>query len=79
MAARLILEDDASGEGTVRQQGVLEVTLVERAGERVRASRRWLIRANAGDRAGATRRALDEAANLLARNLRHLLLEAGSH
>ena len=79
LAARLILEDDASGEGTIRQQGVLEVTLVERAGERVRASRRWLIRANAGDRAGATRRALDEAANLLARNLRHLLLEAGSH
>ncbi|OGI38449.1 MAG: hypothetical protein A2140_09365 [Candidatus Muproteobacteria bacterium RBG_16_62_13] len=79
LVVRLVLEDGVAREGSVQQQGILELTLVERAGERVRSTRRWLIRAQAADRAGATRRALDETTNLLARNLRGLLLEAGRH
>ena len=78
LIARLVLEDGAAREGSVQQQGILELTLVESAGERVRASRRWLIRASAADRAGATRRALEEATDLMTRHLRRLLLEAGS-
>lgn len=79
LIARLVLEDGAAREGSVQQQGILELTLVESAGERVRASRRWLIRASAADRAGATRRALEEATNLIARQLRTMLLEAGNN
>ncbi len=79
LVVRLVLEDGVTREGSVQQQGMLELTLAERAGERVRTTRRWLIRAQAADRAGATRRALDEVTNLLARNLRSLLLEAGRY
>ncbi len=79
LVVRLVLEDGVAREGSVQQQGMLELTLAERTGERVRTTRRWLIRAHAADRAGATRRALDEVTNLLARNLRSLLLEAGRY
>lgn len=79
LVVRLVLEDGVVREGSVQQQGILELTLVERAGERVRSTRRWLIRAQAADRAGATRRALEEATGLMARHLRGLLLEAGHH
>lgn len=77
LVVRLVLEDGLAGEGAVQQQGILELTLVESAGERVRATRRWLIRAQAADRAATTRRALDEATGLMTRHLRDLLLEAG--
>lgn len=77
LVVRLVLEDGAASEGSVQQQGILELTLVEPAGERVRSTRRWLVRAHAADRAGATRRALEEATGLMARHLRGLLLEAG--
>lgn len=79
LVVRLVLEDGVAREGSVQQHGMLELTLAEHAGERVRTTRRWLIRAQAADRAGATRRALDEVTNLLARNLRGLLLEAGRY
>ncbi len=79
LVVRLVLEDGVAREGSVQQHGMLELTLAEQAGERVRTTRRWLIRAQAADRAGATRRALDEVTNLLVRNLRSLLLEAGRY
>jgi len=79
LATRLVLEEALSSGETVRQQGVLEVTLIERTGQRIRRSQRWLIRADAPDRAGASRRALEEATTLLIRNLRRLLLEAGNY
>jgi hypothetical protein len=77
LLVRLVLADDLAGEGTIRQHGVLEVTLIERAGERVRGSRRWLIRTSAPERGLAVRRALGEVTGLVTRHLRELLLEAG--
>ena len=74
LEARLPLEDLGLVDGWYWQRGALEVTLKETAGNRVRGSRRWDIKASAQDHAVARRRVLDQVASILEKDLRQTLI-----
>lgn len=74
LEARLPLEDLGLRDGWYWQRGVLEVSLKENATQRVRGSKRWDIKVSAQDHAVAQRRALDQAAVVLKKELRQALI-----
>ncbi len=74
LAANLALEDLGLRDGWYWQRGVLEITLKETAGHRVRGSKRWDIKASAQDHAVSRQRAVDLAASTLKKELREILI-----
>jgi hypothetical protein len=67
--ANLNLVDLGLKDGWYWQRGNLEITLVETAGNRVRGTRQWIIKGNAQNKEGSTRRALDQADSILKQEL----------
>jgi len=74
LEARLDLQDLGLQEGWYWQQGAMEVTLKEAAGDRVRGSHRWEIKVSAQNPALARQRAFDRAASILNWELRDTLV-----
>lgn len=74
LAGRLDLEDLGKRDGWYWQRGTLEISLVESAGGRVRGSKRWPVKASAGDAATALQRAVGEADTILKKELRATLV-----
>ena len=75
LQAKMELSDLGFKEGWYWQRGVLDVTLSEKATDRVRGTRRWTIKSNAPDKESAARRAMSQADTLLKQELRTAIIE----
>jgi len=75
LLAKMELSDLGFKEGWYWQRGVLDVTLSEKATNRVRGTRRWTIKSNAPDKESAARRAMSQAETLLKQELRAAIIE----
>lgn len=73
--ANLNLVDLGLKDGWYWQRGNLEVTLVETAGNRIRGTRQWVIKGNAQNKEGSTRRAMDQADAILKQELGVAIIE----
>jgi hypothetical protein len=67
--ANMNLVDLGLKDGWYWQRGNLEITLIETADNRIRGTRQWIIKGNAQNKGGATRRALDQADTILKQEL----------
>lgn len=74
LIADLDLEDLGRIEGWFWHRGMLEIVLIDPEGH-ARGARRWEVKASARDPGTSSRRALDEAASILQRELRSTLLQ----
>lgn len=75
LQAKMELADLGLKEGWYWQRGVLEVTLLEKAGSRVRGTKRWNIKSNAPDKESAVKRAMSQADAILKQELRATIIE----
>jgi hypothetical protein len=75
LQARMELADLGYKEGWYWQRGVLEVTLSETATNRVRGTKRWVIKSNAPDKESAAKRALNQADAVLKQELRTAIID----
>lgn len=69
LKSRLNLSDTGLIDGWYWQRGTLEISLSEVDGGRIRGTKRWVIKSNATDRDTAARRAMDQADEVLRREL----------
>jgi hypothetical protein len=69
LQARMNLNDLGLVDGWYWQRGAVEVTLTETAGNRVRGTMHWSIRGNGQNKETAIRRAMDQADDVLKREL----------
>jgi hypothetical protein len=67
--ANLNLVDLGLKDGWYWQRGNLEITLLETTGNRIRGTRQWIIKGNAQNKEGSTRRAMDQADAILKQEL----------
>jgi len=74
LAGSLQLDDLGLIEGWYWTRGTLEVQLTEAASGKVRGSRRWEVKGSGRDKGTAKRRALDQADEILKRELRPTIL-----
>lgn len=75
LKARMNLTDMGLVNGWYWQRGTLEVTLVESANGRVRGTKRWPIKASAIDKETAAKRAMDQADEVLKKELGSAIIE----
>lgn len=75
LKARMNLTDMGLVSGWYWQRGTLEVTLVESANGRVRGTKRWPIKASAIDKETAAKRAVDQADEILKKELGGAIIE----
>ena len=75
LQAKMELVDLGLQDGWYWQRGVLEVTLSEKAANRVRGTRRWNIKSNAPDKESAARRALSQADTILKQELQKAIID----
>ena len=75
LKASLALDDLGIQNGWDWQRGVLEVNLSEAANGRVRGTKRWDVKSSAPDKATASKRALNEADEILKKELRPAIIE----
>lgn len=73
--ANMNLVDLGLKDGWYWQRGNLEIALVETAGNRIRGTRQWVIKGNAQNKEGSTRRALDQADAILKQELGSAIIE----
>lgn len=78
LTGRMKLDDLGMKDGWYWQRGVLEVNLTETANNRVRGTKRWNIKGNATDQAGAIKRALNQADMVLKQELRDVVIGIAS-
>jgi hypothetical protein len=67
--ANLNLADLGLKDGWYWQRGNLEITLIETSGNRIRGTRQWIIKGNAQNKDGSTRRAMDQTDTILKQEL----------
>ena len=75
LQAGMNLADLGLKDGWYWQRGNLEIALIETAGNRIRGTRQWVIKGNAQNREGSTRRALDQADNVLKQELGNAIID----
>lgn len=73
--ATLNLVDLGLKDGWYWQRGNLEVALAETAGNRIRGTRQWIVKGNAQNKEGSTRRAMDQADAILKQELGVAIIE----
>jgi len=75
LRAGMVLDDLGVQSGWYWQRGVLEVSLSEAATGRVRGTKRWTVKSSAPDRNSSIKRALNQADNLLKKELGPTIIE----
>jgi len=75
LKASLALDDLGIQNGWDWQRGVLEVNLSEAANGRVRGTKRWTIKSSAPDKQTAAKRALNDADEILKKELRTTVID----
>ncbi|MBU0621430.1 MAG: LPP20 family lipoprotein [Gammaproteobacteria bacterium] len=73
--ANMNLVDLGLKDGWYWQRGSLEITLIETAGNRIRGTRQWIVKGNAQNKEGSTRRAMDQADAILKQELGGAIIE----
>lgn len=74
LKSRLNLSDMGLIGGWYWQRGTLEIALAEIGNGRIRGTKRWPIKSSAADRETAVKRALDQADELLKKDLRSVII-----
>lgn len=78
LRAKMELDDLGFKDGWQWQRGVLEINLFEKAADRTRGTRRWIVKSNAPDKESAIKRAVSQADAILKQELRKAIVEMAS-